>query len=323
MKKILLNLFILIVIIFSPSIVNAKDYIYTLDNANLLKEDTKEYIEKYSLFIDQNNNFKYYVVTDKELGVYTLEELADSYFEQLNIGRNGILILYVKDKKALYIETGKGISDFIDDSVVQEHIDKFFLPFLKNQEVDKGILNGYKSLYKVVCNYYKIDSSAMEVYNADNIFEKYKTAIFLVLVWINTTTTYIICDTIKKFYSKKKKVSNKKQTTFIISSAINILVIFISYFIEPTMMFIIMAFEFLAISSSFSTHKQLDLNEIKRIEYKKEQKRIAKEKAKAKKKEALRLKQLKKMQKEVKRRNKKRKTESSDLEKMLKRTKHK
>ena len=89
------------------------------------------------------------------------------------------------------------------------------------------------------------------------------------------------------------------------------------------MLFGSIAFEFFAISSSFSTDKQLDLNEIKRMEYKKEQKRIAKEKAKARKKEALRLKQLRKMQREVKRRNKKRKTESSDLEKMLKRTKHK
>ena len=323
MKKILFNLLILIVILFSPSIVKAEEYTYTLDNANLLKADTKEYIDQYSSFLHQNNKFKYYVVTDKELGVYTLEELANSYFEQLNIGNNGILILYIKDKKALYIEIGKGISNVINDEVVQEHIDKYFLPFLKNQEFDKGILNGYKSLYKVVCNYYRIDSTTMEVYNADNIFEKYKTAIFLILVWINTTTTYIICDTIKKFYSKKKKVSNKKQTSFIISSAINILVIFTSYFIEPTMMFIIMAFEFIAISSSFSTGKQLDLNEIKRIEYKKEQKRLAKEKAKARKKEALRLKQLRKMQREVKRKNKKRKTDSSDLEKMLKRTKHK
>ena len=89
------------------------------------------------------------------------------------------------------------------------------------------------------------------------------------------------------------------------------------------MMIIIMAFELIAISSSFSPGKQFDLNELKRIEYKKEQKRIAKEKAKARKKEALRLKQLRKMQREVKRRNKKRKTDSSDLEKMLKRTKHK
>ncbi|MBQ8535292.1 MAG: TPM domain-containing protein [Bacilli bacterium] len=323
MKKILLNLFIFIAILFCPTLVNAEEYTYTIDNANLLKKDTKEYIDNYSSFLAQNNNFKYFVVTEKQLGVYSLEELADSYFDQLNVGRKGILILYVKDKQALYIEVGKDVSDVINNNVIQNHINTYFLPFLKNQEIDKGILNGYKSLYKVVCNYYRIDSSSMEVYNADNLYEKYKTYIILFLIWINTATTYIICNTIKKFYSKKKKISSSKQTSFIISSVINILVIFISYFINPTTMFIILAFEFFAISSSFSTDKQLDLNEIKRMEYKKEQKRIAKEKAKARKKEALRLKQLRKMQREVKRRNKKRKTESSDLEKMLKRTKHK
>lgn len=323
MKKILLNILIIIMIIFCPSIVKANEYNYTLDNANLLKNDTKDYIEKYSSFLDQNNNFNYYVVTDKQLGVYTLEELADSYFEQLNIGKKGILILYVKDKQALHIKIGTDIANLIDNELVEKHINTYFLPFLKNQEIDEGILNGYKSFYKVVCNYYHIDSSSMEVYNADNWYEKYKTYIILFLIWINTTTTYIICNTIKKFYSKKKKINSKKQLTFIISSAINILVIFISYFINPTTMFIILAFEFLAITSSYSTNKKLDLNEIKRIEYKKEQKRLAKEKALARKKEALRLKQLKKMQREVKKRNKKLKKDSSDLEKMLKRTKHK
>ena len=50
MKKILFNLLILIVILFSPSIVKAEEYTYTLDNANLLKVETKEYIDQYSGF---------------------------------------------------------------------------------------------------------------------------------------------------------------------------------------------------------------------------------------------------------------------------------
>ena len=52
-------------------------------------------IDNYSSFLAQNNNFKYFVVTEKQLGVYSLEDIADSYFEQLNVGRKGILILYV------------------------------------------------------------------------------------------------------------------------------------------------------------------------------------------------------------------------------------
>ena len=150
MKKILLNLFIFIAILFCPTLVNAEEYTYTIDNANLLKKDTKEYIDNYSSFLAQNNNFKYFVVTEKQLGVYSLEELADSYFEQLNIGNNGILILYIKDKKALYIEIGKDISNVINDDVVQEHIDKYFLPFLKNQEIDKLSLQNRATRYSTM-----------------------------------------------------------------------------------------------------------------------------------------------------------------------------
>lgn len=323
MKKFILNILILITIIFIPNIVNASDYNFVIDNANLLKETTKEYVERYSSFIQENKKFNYYIVTEKTLGVYTLEELTDSYYDQLNIGKKGILIIYVKDKQAIRIKVGESIAHIINDQVIQEHINKYILPFLKNQEVDEGILNGYKSLYKVVCNYYNINSSSMEVYNADNIYEKYKSYIIIFLIWVNTITTYVICDTIKKFYSKKKKVSSKKQTTFILCAAINIFVIFISYFMNPTTMFIILAFELFAIISSFSTNKQLDLNEIKKIEYKKELKRQQKAKALQKKKEIQRLKQLKKIQRQIKKQNKNRKTDSSDLEKMLKRTKHK
>lgn len=322
MKKFILNLIILLTIIISPN-VKAKEYDYTKDNANLLTETTKDYIERYSSFIKENNNFNYYVVTDKTLGVYTLEELSDSYYEQLNIGKKGILIFYVKDKQAIRIKVGENISEIINEIVITEHINKYILPFLKNQEVDNAILNGYKSLYKVVCNYYKIDSSSMEVYYADNAYEKYKSYITIFLIWVNTVTTYLICDTIKKFYSKKKKVTKKKQTTFIISTGINIFVLFISYFMNPTTMLIILVFEFVAITSSYSPSKPLDLNEIKRIEYKKELKKQAKERAREKRLEAQRLKKLKKIQKQVKLRNKKINKESSDLEKMLKRSKHK
>ena len=79
MKKFILNLIILLTIIISPN-VKAKEYDYIKDNANLLTETTKDYIERYSSFIKENNNFNYYVVTDKTLGVYTLEELSDSYY---------------------------------------------------------------------------------------------------------------------------------------------------------------------------------------------------------------------------------------------------
>ena len=42
MKKIIFNIFILI-LIMCPFFVNAEEYKYTIDDASLLKKDTKEY----------------------------------------------------------------------------------------------------------------------------------------------------------------------------------------------------------------------------------------------------------------------------------------
>ena len=315
--------FLILLILICPIFVHAEEYKYTKDEANLLKKSTKEYIDQYSEFIDEHKQVKYFVVTLKTLGMYELDEITDIYFEQLNIGKKGILILYVKDKKALQIKVGDHLSKLITNDVLQSHIDKYILPFLKNQEVDEGILNGYKSFYKIICNFYKIDSTDMIVYNADNFYEKYKSYIIMFMIWINSTTTYLICDIIKKFYIKNKKIKKKDQITFFVSIAVNIAVLFFAFYINTTTMLIILAFEFFAISSSYSTSHKLDLNEIKKIEYKKELKRQAKEKLKARKKEALRLKQLRKMQKAIKHRNKKNKAKSSDLDKMLNRTRHK
>ena len=322
MIKKIINIFILLLVI-CPFYTNAKEYKYVQDDASLLKKETKEYIEKYSDFIKINNNFNYYVATAKTLGTNDLETLTENYYNQLNVGENGILILYVKDKQAIRVKIGEKISNVINNDIAEKHINIYFMPFLKNSEINEGILNGYKSFYKIICNYYNIDSTEMEVYYADNPYEKYKTFIIIFLIWINTTTTIIICDINKKFYSKKKKITNNKQIMYIGSYVVNIFVLFIAYFMNPTTMFLILAFEFFAITSSYSSGKQLDLIEIKKIEYKKEQKRIAKEKALARKKEALRLKQLKKMQRAVKKRNKKIKKSSSDVEKMLNKTKYK
>lgn len=314
---------LLFIMLICPIKVSAQDYKYTLDEANVLKKQTKEYIDNYSEFLYKEKKFKYYIVTLKTLGIYNLEEITEDYYEQLNIGNNGILILYVKDKQSIQILTGAQISHIIDDTILEKHINDYIIPFLKNNEIDQGILNGYKSLYKIVCNYYKIDSTEMEVYHANNFYEKYKSYIIIFLIWINTTTTYFICDTVKKFYVKKKKLSKKDQLIFIISSMVNIIVLFVSYFMSPSTMFLILAFELFAITSSYSTSQKLDLTKIKKMEYKKELKRRNKEKALARKKEAIRLKQLRKMQKEVKKRNKKIKRNSSDLESMLNRSRHK
>ena len=42
------------------------------------------------------------------------DKIIKNYYNQLNVGNNGILILYVKDKQALQIKTGKFSYNFLN-----------------------------------------------------------------------------------------------------------------------------------------------------------------------------------------------------------------
>ena len=87
--------------------------------------------------------------TNNDLKAYTNE-----LYDELHISNKGILMVVDKDSRSIQIQVGKRLSNVISDSVINKYIDKYMIGYLKNEEWDDGVRNGYTAFYKLLCNYY-------------------------------------------------------------------------------------------------------------------------------------------------------------------------
>lgn len=243
-KYILILVFILLLCPFNiKALVTQSSDIYVTDNANVLKDETKDYIVTYSDFLKDKEKIDYYVVTLKSLEGINLEEYTDYIYDSFNMNEKGLLIVFSKSDRQLRIKTGTKLSKIIPDDVIEEYINSYFIPYLKDEDWNSGIKNGYSSFYKLLCNYYEIDSSPMTVYNGLSFINKYKYPIFMIILFIcsflsNKLGTYY-------FNTKKGKITPTFKTDFIsiLGILLNLYLLLIIYYLLPLGVIVVIGFE--------------------------------------------------------------------------------
>lgn len=243
-KYILILVFILLLCPFNiKALVTQSSDIYVTDNANVLKDETKDYIVTYSDFLKDKEKIDYYVVTLKSLEGINLEEYTDYIYDSFNMNEKGLLIVFSKSDRQLRIKTGTKLSKIIPDDVIEEYINSYFMPYLKDEDWNSGIKNGYSSFYKLLCNYYEIDSSPMTVYNGLSFINKYKYPIFMIILFIcsflsNKLGTYY-------FNIKKGKITPTFKTDFIsiLGILLNLYLLLIIYYLLPLGVIVVIGFE--------------------------------------------------------------------------------
>ena len=82
------------------------------------------------------------------------------------------------------------------------------MTYLKNGEWDSGIKNGYSAFYKLICNYYDIDTSDISVYE-EGFVSKYKNYIIFLIIWFITLIGYIFSEYFFRLFLNE---TNKKQS---------------------------------------------------------------------------------------------------------------
>lgn len=247
-KYILILVFILLLCPFNiKALVTQSSDIYVTDNANVLKDETKDYIVTYSDFLKDKEKIDYYVVTLKSLEGINLEEYTDYIYDSFNMNEKGLLIVLSKSDRQLRIKTGTKLSKIIPDDVIEEYINSYFMPYLKDENWNSGIKNGYSSFYKLLCNYYEIDSSPMTVYNGLSFINKYKYPIFMIILFIcsflfNKLGTYY-------FNTKKGKITPTFKTDFIsiLGILLNLYLLLIIYYLLPLGVIVVIGFEIITI----------------------------------------------------------------------------
>ena len=263
MKKVFLFIILLLFPITVFGLVSPSSEIFVTDEADILSQETEEYIMNYSKFLWDSKKIDYYVVTVKNLEDMSLDQYADYVYEAFSINPKGILIFFSKEERMLKIIVGEQLGNIIEDETIDEYINSYFMPNFKSENWDMGMKNGYSSFYKLLCNYYGIDSDIMEVYDDVDFYTKYKTPILFVIIWIGTILSYVFCKYFKRIY-KTNRVYIGDQFFFVITLFVNILLLVLSYMIDARSVLIVLGFEIVTVISTFATPGK---NELQVVSY--------------------------------------------------------
>ena len=252
MKKVFV--FIILFLLFIPTTVfgyvQKSAYKYVTDDGNLLSEDTINYITTYSSFLKKQKGIDYYVVTVQNLESSNLNDYSNWVYDSFNISSKGLLIFVTKDERMIRVIVGEELSDVVGNDVIDRYIKSYFMPYFKTEEWNKGIKNGYSAFYKMLCNYYNIDSRAMDVYAGPSFLKKYKTLLMFIVIWIGTTLMYVFCMFFKKIYIYRN-VTFIDYFIFWMSLFINILLLIFAYSIDLSSLLLALVVELVGVFSSF------------------------------------------------------------------------
>ena len=116
--------------------------------------------------MQQKTGAQIVVVTIKNLEGKSIEEYATNLFRNFGIGdsqkNNGVLLLCSTGDRQFRIEVGYGLEGTLTDRKTGRIQDTYIIPYLKNNNYNDGIKNGFNAILNEVTNEYQITISGKE-----------------------------------------------------------------------------------------------------------------------------------------------------------------
>ncbi len=158
---IMMILFLNILGIKSFALVEPTYDFYVNDYANLLSTDVEQYIISTNKTLNSQTGAQIVVVTVPNLEGQSLEEYATALFRKFGIGdktkNNGVLMLLALEERQMRIEVGYGLEGVLTDGKTGRIQDEYIIPYLKENNWNEGIRNGYSKILEEVANEYQVD----------------------------------------------------------------------------------------------------------------------------------------------------------------------
>lgn len=175
-KKLLIIILILlsiIKIINVNAVVEPTEKFYINDFANVLSEETEEYILSTSVALEKATSAQVVVVTIPSLNGQTIEQYSVELFRKYGIGNseknNGLLLLLALEEREFRVEVGYGLEELLPDGLTGRYQDNYIIPYLKEDKWDEGIRNGYTAFIKKICEHYDVTNLKIEEIKTNNI----------------------------------------------------------------------------------------------------------------------------------------------------------
>lgn len=207
----LMLLFLILLSVKSLAIVPPTADFFVNDYAGVLTEETKNYIMQTNTELQQKTGAQIVVVTVTSLENESIEEYATDLFRKFGIGdaekNNGVLLLCSTGDRLFRIEVGYGLEGTLTDGKTGRIQDEYIIPYLKNNNYDEGIKNGFNAILQEVTNEYNITIDNSEVPN--NVEESYEySPAFYMLVSLDFFIILWVC--IAKYDDLSLKISKFK-----------------------------------------------------------------------------------------------------------------
>ena len=177
LNKKILRVFILMILFLSIGIksfalVEPTSKFYVNDYANLIDADLEEYIIETNQKLESATGAQIVVVTVPNLENNSLEEYATDLFRKFGIGdrtkNNGVLLLLALEERQFRIEVGYGLEGVLTDGKTGRIQDEYIIPYLKEDNWNDGIKNGYSKILEEVSNEYGVDVGEIEAVPQDS-----------------------------------------------------------------------------------------------------------------------------------------------------------
>lgn len=144
----------------SAAVVSPDDVFYVYDGAQVLSEETEQYILNTNRELEGKTGAQIVVVTISSLEGRSLEEYATELFRQWGIGdsekNNGVLLLCAVGDRQFRVEVGYGLEGDLPDGKTGRMQDAYIIPLLQEDQFDAGIKNGYSAFLQAVAEAYDV-----------------------------------------------------------------------------------------------------------------------------------------------------------------------
>lgn len=164
---------------------------YVNDSANLLEEDTEKYLINMNKKLEEQTGVQIVVVTVQNLEGKSLEEYATELFREYGIGdkdkNNGVLLLCALEEREFRIEVGYGLEGILTDGKTGRIQDEYIIPYLKENNFNEGIKNGFNAILTEVENEYGITIDGAEegnIVGSSNEANSSKITYFILSVFV-------------------------------------------------------------------------------------------------------------------------------------------
>lgn len=134
--------------------------IYVQDYAGVLSQQTRSALNAIGQDLDNKTTAQVTVVTIKTLDGQPIDEYGLTLLRQWGLGNkeknNGALILVAVDDRQSRIEVGYGLEGVLPDGLTGRIQDQQMLPYFKQGQYEKGIVQGYLAVATTAAKNYNV-----------------------------------------------------------------------------------------------------------------------------------------------------------------------